>query len=81
MSRAVACAVVDKDGNVINMIMADPAWDKAPKGMTIVARPAGSTVDRNWVLKSGSFEMRPEYLAAKQAAEAELARNAGETEK
>lgn len=42
------CAVVDMEGNVVNVIVADPVQDMAPDGYTLVALIEGSAVDQDW---------------------------------
>ena len=42
------CAVVDKNGDVINTIMADPNVDAPPDGCTLVPIPPEATVDETW---------------------------------
>lgn len=62
--QPVACAIVDEAGNIINMVMADPAVDVAPKGYVLAARPEGSTVDVEWTvdLESQKFWPSPEMI-------------------
>lgn len=48
------CAVVDADGNVVNMIVADPTKDLPPEGCTLVDM-AGKPVETDWVHVDGEL--------------------------
>lgn len=64
------CALIDGNGNVVNVIMADPSTDPAPAGYALLAIPSGTPVDTSgWTYSAGAFVM-PTAMAAAIAAQA-----------
>lgn len=67
------CAVLDKDGNITNLIMASER-DTPPEGFTLREVPEGASINMRyvWSEKDG-FQPTPDYQAeldAERAAEA-----------
>ena len=51
------CALIqNSDNTVINIIVADPAVDPAPKGCTIIGLPDDSPVSIGWTYNSNTKE-------------------------
>jgi hypothetical protein len=65
------CAVVNREGRVVNVIMASPN-DQPPAKCTLVEIPEDSPVTTRWIMFEGELIEGPE-IAAKREAEAEAA--------
>ena len=70
-------AVIDNEGNVVNIIVADASVDTLP-GFVLVDITSQPQVDFGYVYVNGSFELGPELQAQQDALVAEIEQEAWE---